>query len=67
MVSDFVDERNGYLALTNEEFDRLLQTNPDIKKQARCLLLYGESKEGYWTSENFLEQMKHAVAIANVR
>ena len=67
MVSDFVDERNGYLALTNEEFDRLSQTNPDIKKQARCLLLYGESKEGYWTSENFLEQMKHAVAIANVR
>ena len=46
MVSDFVNERNGYLSLTNEEFDKASQTNPDIMKQARCLLLYGEPKEG---------------------
>ena len=67
MVSDFVDERSGYLSLTDEEFDKASQTNPDIVKQARCLLLYGESKEGYWTNEKFMEQMKHAVAIAKIR
>ena len=67
MVSDFVDERNGYLALTNEEFDCVSQANPDITKQACRLLLYGESKEGYWTGDKFMEQMKHAVTIANVR
>ena len=67
MVLDIVDERNGYLTLNNEEFDQASRMNPDIMKQARCLLLYGESKEGYWTSEKFTEQMKHAVAIANIR
>ena len=46
MVSDFVDEHNGYLALTNEEYDCALKKDKTIKKQARVLLEYGESKEG---------------------
>ena len=67
MVSDFVDEHNGYLALTDEEFDRASQTNPGIEKKARDLLLYGESKEGYWTGEKFMKQMRKAVAIAKIK
>ena len=67
MVSDFVDERNGYLALTDEEFDRASQTNAGIEKQAQCVLLYGESKEGYWTGEKFMKQIRKAVAIAKIK
>ena len=34
---------------------------------ARELFDYGEAKEGYWTSEKFMEQMKRVVAIAEVK
>ncbi len=34
MVSDFVDERSGYLALTDDEFTEARKTNPNITKQA---------------------------------
>lgn len=63
MVSDFVDERNGYLALTEEEH----QDNPSIKRQARLLLEYGENREGYFTSEKFMAQIKDAVKIAEAK
>lgn len=67
MVSDFVSEKCGYLALTNEEFICSRRTNPSIKQAARLLLEYGESKEGYFTSNKFMDQMKTAVAIAEVK
>jgi len=35
--------------------------------EAHVLLEYGESKEGYWTSEKFLLQMDHAVKIAEIK
>jgi len=44
MVSDFTDEKNGYLKLTQEEYEE-----------------YEEAKEGYWTSERFMEQIKEVV------
>lgn len=64
MVSDYIDERNGYLALTNDEYSRAKVTDPNIRRQAREFLEYGESKEGYWTSDKFMNQMEMAVAIA---
>ena len=64
-VSDFIDERNGYLALTKEEYDHAKVTNPTIL--AREFLEYGESKEGYWTSDKFMKQMEMAVRIAEVK
>ena len=67
MVSDFIDEINGYLALTQEEFDRAKTTNPKIWKHARVLLEYGEMKEGYWTSDRFMEQLEKAVEIAEAK
>ena len=54
MVSDFIDEKNGYLALTQEEYDRAKIEDPKAKMYARQLLEYGESKEGYWTSDKFV-------------
>ena len=68
MVSDFIDEFNGYLRLTNEELERAkVKYGANFQKEARMLLEYGESKEGYWTSDKFLSQMDHAVKIAEIK
>lgn len=67
MVSDLIDDKNGYLALTEEEYERARITDPTIRIQAREFLEYGESKEGYWTSDKFMEQVKVAVKIAEVK
>ena len=42
MVSDFIDEKNGFLRLTQEEYDQAKQSNPNIWMEARTLLEYGE-------------------------
>ena len=47
MVSDFIDEHNGYLALTDAEYEQGKQTCPDLQQQARKLLKYGAEFEGY--------------------
>ena len=67
MVSDFIDERNGYLQLSDEEYSRAKEKDPTIRIHARHLLEYGESKEEYWTSEKFLVQLKEAVKIAEAK
>ena len=67
MVSDFVDEHYGYLALTDEELARAREMQPSLKQQARQFLEYGESREGYWTSAKFMLQMEIAVDIAEVK
>lgn len=64
MVSDFIDEKNGYLCLTQEEYIRARQTDKSIQMKARCLFEYGEAKEGYWTCDRFIQQMKKAIKIA---
>lgn len=67
MVSDFIDEKNGYLTLTLEEYKRAKVIHPTIRLQAREFLEYGESKEGYWTSNKFMKQIEMAVMIAEVK
>ena len=67
MVSDFIDEKNGYLRLTQEEYDQAKQTDPDIWIDARTFLEYGENREGYWNSERFMDQIKMAVRIAEIK
>ena len=57
MVSDFIDEHNGFLALSDEEHDRAKVLNPCFQKYAREFLEDGESKEGYWTRDKFVAQM----------
>ena len=56
-----------YLALTEEEYDSAKVRDSSIKMKARVLLEYGESKEGYWTCDKFVEQIKMAVKIAEVK
>ena len=67
MVSDFVEEREGYLALTFEQYDQAKLSDPHFPLQARQLLEYGDSKEGYWTSVRFMQQMERAVRIADFK
>ena len=67
MVSDFIEEHNGYLHLSDEEYERSKQTFPRLKKYARSFLEYGENKEGYWTSERFMVQIKDAAQIAEIK
>ena len=64
MVSDFIEERAGYLHLSDEEYEHAKQTDPSIRKYARQLLEYGEAREGYWTSEKFMKQLRVAEKIA---
>ena len=67
MVSDFICEKHDYLELTDEEYDEVKKTDPTIRKHARQTLEYGEGKEGYWTSDRFMLQIKEAVKIADVK
>ena len=67
MVSDFIDEHNGYLAFTDAEYEQGKQTYPDLQQQARKLLKYGAEFEGYWNSDKFLEQVEAAIKIAKVK
>ena len=64
MVSDFIEERSGYLHLTDEEYERAKLKDPSMRKYARQLLEYGEAREGYWTADKFISQLKEAVKIA---
>lgn len=66
MISDSVDEYNGYVVLTKQEYDHKV-TDPSIRMQAREFLEFGEAKVGYWTSDKFLVQIKTAVKIAEVK
>ena len=42
-------------------------TDPTIRIQAREFLEYEELKEGYWTFDKFMEQVRMAVKIAEVK
>ena len=47
MVSGFINEKNGFLHLTQEECDQAKQSNPNIWVEAQAYLEYGENREGY--------------------
>ena len=63
-MSDFVEERNGYLALTQEQYDRFKDT---VRMYARQLFEYGAAREGYWTSDHFIRPIERAVKIAEIK
>lgn len=64
MVSDFIDEHSGFLAL---EYEHAKAANPSANKYAREFLEYGESREGYWNREKFIAQIKRAVEMAEFK
>ena len=55
MVSDFVEEHGGYLRLSENELDAAAQIDPEFPYEARQLLEYEAEREGYWTSEKFMQ------------
>ena len=68
MVSDFIDEHNGFSALTDAEYEQGKQNlmYSDLQHYARKLLKYGAEFQGYWNSEKFLVQVEAAIKIAKV-
>ena len=67
MVSDFIEEYDGYLRLSDEMFERAQIVHPGLKQEARILLKYGASSEGYWNSEKFMSQVENAVKLADYK
>lgn len=67
MVSDFIEEKGGFLGLTFQDFEEAKKEDPRFPFQARQFLEYGEGREGYWTSEYFMKQMETAVRIADFK
>ncbi len=63
MISDFICEQSGYLALTDDEYEQAKQRDPTIRKHARQWLEYGEAKEGYWISDKFMKQIREVAKI----
>ena len=57
MMSDFIPENGGYLCLTTFDYDAMEQSDPGICMGSRTLLEYGEARDGYWTSIQFMKQM----------
>ena len=64
MVSDFIDQHRGFLQLTDDEHQVVKAHDPNFPKSARVLFEYGAEKEGYWTAQKFLNNLKDAVVIA---
>ena len=67
MVSDFICEQDGYLYLTEEEYAAGLERFPNLKCYARASIEYGENKDGYWTSERFMQQLKYCADITECK
>ena len=62
MVSDFIEQHDGYLQLSEEE---AAHAGTSVPRTVRVLLGYGADKEGYWNSERFMANVADAVAIAS--
>ena len=54
MVFDFVDEHNGFPALSDNEYEA-------AKVSTHASSWNMESKEGYWTDSLFIAQMHRAI------
>lgn len=58
MVSDFIEERDGYCALSDEMFRSVAEVDPSVEQSARVLFEYGKGKDGYWNSDCFWSRLK---------
>ena len=56
MVSDFINEHDGFLHLTDNEYDESRSSHCELWKEAHYLLKYGNSSEEYWNSDKFMHQ-----------
>ena len=67
MVSDFVDEHDGFLCLSHQQHQQAKATNPSIQQHTRVVFEYGSERGGYWTGDRFMAQMKTACDIAEIK
>ena len=69
MVSDFVDEHNGFLELSQAQHEEAKRkyNDPNFPCYSREILEVGAEHEGYWTNDKFIEQLKKAVRIADFK
>ena len=58
VVSDFIQEKDGYLAFSDTMFQSVSAVDPTLAQSAQLLFEYGKSKEGYWTNELFMKQLR---------
>ena len=65
MVTDFINEYNGYLRLNEDELRRARLVDPTIPSMAREVMLFGVQGEGYFTAEKFCLQVAKAAQIAS--
>ena len=67
MVSNFITEHDGLLMLSNSELEIVQLGNITINREARELLNYGATGQGYWTDEKFLTKVTNAMVIAEFK
>ena len=67
MVSDFISEHDGFLRLSDQEYEEAHVNHPGLWKDAQFMLRYGSSSVGYWNSKKFLIQVKQALTIAEAK
>ena len=56
MVTNFIDEYNDYLRLSEDEIWRREETNPTIPLLTRETIEIGEGNEGYFNSDQFVSK-----------
>ena len=62
MVSDFIDELNGFLRLL-----KMPELATSISRASKGVIEYGAARDGYWTGTKFMKQMENAVKIAEFK
>ena len=67
MVSDFIEEYDGWLKLSDNDYKVAKQLKLSTKQEARVLLEIGEKRDGYWNNEKFMSQMKNAMKICKFK
>ena len=67
MVSDFIEERDGYLAIPDAMYKTMKQHDPKLPQSARVVFEYGKTRDGYWNNQLFMEQMEVAVKVAEAK
>ena len=67
MISDFIDEYNGCLRLTDNEYARFRIGHVDYEQHARVVLRYGANRDGYWTSEKLIPHFDHALKLGSFK
>ena len=65
MVSDFITRQTEFLRLSDHDHAIAKARRPDFPRTARVLLEYGGDKEGYWTGEKLMDNVKDAASIAD--